>query len=259
LDAIIRSRFVFNKADFYVHAPIQGTAAPPKISSLSKLHSRLIANFNEYKNQCDTMMTSPSPSSSSSSSVNEIPPPKVRSVKKPRTKYELILDSGASIHIINNPNFLSCITSCIGQWIDTIGSRFLCKKMGRLCDALKPLPLPTSEYFYQPNDIGNIISLSLLSDSHRITLDTDVENAFFVHNRDDGSFMKYKRCAKSNLYTCVIEEGKEHEVLLHSTVEGESQQPSLEGIGRDNDNNDHGPTTNHQISFTTNDDDDFYS
>ena len=31
-------------------------------------------------------------------------------------------------------------------------------------------------------------------------------------------------CAKSNLYTYVIEEGKEHEVLFHSTVEGESEK-----------------------------------
>ena len=91
--------------------------------------------------------------------------------------------------------------------------------MGQLYKALKPLPLPDSGYLYQPNGIGNIISLSLLSDSHRIIMDTNVENAFYVHNRYDGSYMKYKQCAKTNLYTYVIEEGKENEVLIQSTVE----------------------------------------
>ena len=119
---------------------------------------------------------------------NEINPPKVRSgVRTRQTKptkpsrlpnNALILDSGANIHIINNPSFLSCIRSCIGQWINTTGSRKECKLTGQLCDALKPLPLPNNGYLYQPNNIGNIISLSLLSDSHRITMDTEVENAF---------------------------------------------------------------------------------
>ena len=55
-------------------------------------------------------------------------------------------------------------------------------------------------------------------------MDTDVENAFYVHNRHDGSYMKYKRCPRTNLYTYAIEEGKENDVLIHSIVEGESDR-----------------------------------
>ena len=57
-------------------------------------------------------------------------PLKVRSgVRKRQTKpvklpsNALIMDSGANIHIINNASFLSCIKSCIGQFINTTSSR----------------------------------------------------------------------------------------------------------------------------------------
>ena len=136
----------------------------------------------------------------------------------------LILDSGANIHILNNMYFLACITSCLGQYINTAGSHTLCNKVEWLYGALKSLPLPATGYLYQSNGIGNIISLSLLSDTHWIIKDTDLENAFYVFNRDNGSYMKYTRCAKSNRYTYVIRTGKEHKVLLHSTIEVESEK-----------------------------------
>ena len=123
----------------------------------------------------------------------------------------LISDSVANIHIINNANFLSCIRSCIGQWINITGLCKECKHTGKLYDALKPLPLPDNGYLYQLNNISTIISLSLLSNSNRITMDTDVENAFYVHN-NDGPYMKYTRCPRTNIYTYVIEEGKENNV-----------------------------------------------
>ena len=55
-------------------------------------------------------------------------------------------------------------------------------------------------------------------------MNIDVENACYVHNKDDGSYMKYKQCPRTNLYRYVIEEGKENNVLLHSTVEGEGDK-----------------------------------
>ena len=125
--------------------------------------------------------------------MNKVPPQKVRSVKKPKKEptrmptQTLILDGGANIHIINNPNFLSCNVSCIGKWINTTGSCTPCKKFDRLCEELKSLPLPDYGYLYQLNDIGNIISLFLLSDLHRITMDTDVENDVYIHDRHEES------------------------------------------------------------------------
>ena len=60
--------------------------------------------------------------------MNEVTTPKVRSVKRkhhpgPRMAANvLMLNSGANIHIINNPLFLSCIKTCVDQWINTTGS-----------------------------------------------------------------------------------------------------------------------------------------
>ena len=50
-------------------------------------------------------------------------------------------------------------------------------------------------------------------------MDTAVENAFYIHNTDDGTYMKYTRCPRTNLYTYVVVDRKEHNVLLHLTVE----------------------------------------
>ena len=55
-------------------------------------------------------------------------------------------------------------------------------------------------------------------------MDTDVENTFYIHNRHDGSYMKYERCPNTNLYTYVNEEGKENNALIHSPVEEESNK-----------------------------------
>ena len=57
-------------------------------------------------------------------------------------------------------------------------------------------------------------------------IDIDVENTFYVFNRDDGLHMKYTRYATSNLYAYIVKVGEEHKVLLHSTVEGESDEYS---------------------------------
>ena len=39
-------------------------------------------------------------------------------------------------------------------------------------------------------------------------MDTSMENVLFVHNKDNGTYMKYAHCPSTNLYTYVIEEGK---------------------------------------------------
>lgn len=41
----------------------------------------------------------------------------------------------------------------------------------------KSFPLPPTGHYFQPNRIANIDNLSLLSDTHRLIIDTDMENA----------------------------------------------------------------------------------
>ena len=52
-------------------------------------------------------------------------------------------------------------------------------------------------------------------------MNTDVDNAFYVFNREDGTYMKYTRCITSNMYTYVVRFDEESKILLHLTVEGE--------------------------------------
>ena len=57
-----------------------------------------------------------------------------------------------------------------------------------------------------------------------MVIDTDVENTFYVFNKEDGTYMKYTRCETLNLYMYVIGKDEEKDVLLHSTVEGEGRK-----------------------------------
>ena len=93
--------------------------------------------------------------------MNEVNPLKVRSGDSPATKSRisplaLVLDSGANIHIFNNPSFLSGIITCLCRYINTTGSRTLCNKIGRLLSNLKSLHLPMTGFYFQPNGIANI-------------------------------------------------------------------------------------------------------
>ena len=58
-------------------------------------------------------------------------------------------------------------------------------------------------------------------------MDTNVENAFSVHNRHDVLYMKYTRCPRTNLYTSVVGETKENKVLLHATAEDNEERFSI--------------------------------
>ena len=128
--------------------------------------------------------------------MNEVDPPKVRSrialalksKQRAISTHALMLDSEANVHIFNNLSFLSCITTCLGKYVNTTGSRTLCNNVGRLCRVLKSLSLPSSGSYFKPNCNANIISLSLLSGTHLIPMDIDVENAFYVHS-NDGSYI----------------------------------------------------------------------
>ena len=60
----------------------------------------------------------------------------------------------------------------------------VCNQIERLCDALKHLTLPIIGYYFQSDDIANLIGLSLLSDMNWIVMDTDVDNVFYLFDED---------------------------------------------------------------------------
>ena len=74
--------------------------------------------------------------------------PALKSSKKILTQ-ALVLDSGANIHIFNNPNFLSNIITGLAQAVNTFSSRVVCDKIGCLYDTLYNLPFPSTGYYFQ--------------------------------------------------------------------------------------------------------------
>ena len=140
-------------------------------------------------------------------------PTKVRSVvelvpKSNRSKPKilpqaLLLDSGANIHIFNNPSFLLDTNNDIARAVKITASRVVC--LIKLDVVVTPLKssLPMTGYYFQPNGIENLIDLSLLSDNHRIVMDTAVENAFYVF-AEDRTYTKFTQYKARNLHTHVV-------------------------------------------------------
>ena len=88
----------------------------------------------------------------------------------------LVLDSGASLHLMANPDMLQNIRA--EQKPTTIhcgGKSWSNNQVGELCDDLKTLPLPQDDLHLHKDGVANLISLALLSKSHRIYLDTSID------------------------------------------------------------------------------------
>jgi hypothetical protein len=127
----------------------------------------------------------------------------------------LLLDSQASCNIITNDKLLSNIR------VHPTGKRIKIH-----CNAGSRLVIQIGELrgfgtvWFQPKGIANVISLALVSDTHRITLDTSVAQAFFVH-KDDGSTRRFDRMA-CNLYACDLTD-KSGVLLAITTVTGRKE------------------------------------
>lgn len=100
-----------------------------------------------------------------------------------------MIDSGANVHIFNNPNFLSDIRDGLTRAVNTTASRVVFNQVGRLYDVFRVLPLLSTGYYLQPGGIANLTGLSLLSNTNQIIMNIDVENAFYVF-AEDGMYMK---------------------------------------------------------------------
>ena len=133
-------------------------------------------------------------------------------------KTSLVLDSGSSINIMINAKLLDDI--CAAEQATKIhcgGKLWKEKRMGHLHPSLHHLPLNKRNYFYYcPNGVVNLMSLSLLTDEFDIMMNLRINNAFYVFDKN-GNYMRYGRCP-SRLYRVDIEEPTEPFSLL-STVE----------------------------------------
>ena len=103
----------------------------------------------------------------------------------------LVLDSGASLHLFANADMLQKVTaSSSPTTIHCGGKSWSNNQVGELCDDLKTLPLPQDDLHLHKDGVANLISLAALSKLHRITLDTSVDNAFYVY-KDNGEYVRF--------------------------------------------------------------------
>jgi hypothetical protein len=139
----------------------------------------------------------------------------------PRTS--IALDSGSSIHIFKDAFLLMDIQSDDNQSIGvrTTDSKFRVSDMGRLCDDLNALPLPSDGYYFYPKGVANILSLALLAETKRVVMDSAIDNAIYVFN-EDGSYVRFAKTTNGMYCIDITTNDDNHIVLAHQTVKGES-------------------------------------
>ena len=133
----------------------------------------------------------------------------------------LVLDSGATVNLMNNPDFLTNIRSTSKAiTIHCGGATVSNNQVGDICNELRNLPLPHTGYFFHPTGVANLLSLARVSKEHRVFLDTSIENAFYVYD-DDNNYIKFE-LNDNNLYCLHVDDGTSPHVFL-TTVGNKSK------------------------------------
>ena len=133
----------------------------------------------------------------------------------------LVLDSGASLHLMVNKDMLQNVrTDPNPTNIHCGGKSWSNNQVGQLCDELKVLPLPQDDLHLHTDGVANLLSLALLSESHRIFLDTRIDNAFYVY-KDNGEYIRFQK-EPNGLYCLHVDDGTSPAMLL-TTVEKEKK------------------------------------
>ena len=89
-------------------------------------------------------------------------------------KNAMVLDSGSSVDLMCNPDFLQDITiSPSPCTLQTNGGQVQVVQQGVLPN-YGPVP-------FHEDAVTNLMSLAKLTDKHRVTFDSAVDNAFYVH------------------------------------------------------------------------------
>lgn len=92
--------------------------------------------------------------------------------------------------------------------------------VSELCDKLKHLPLPQGPIYITKDGIEIWISLGQLAKHYQKTLDTNIENKFYVYNKDR-SYIKFE-CRNDGLYCLDVDNGSGHTNFL-TTVKNQKE------------------------------------
>ena len=74
--------------------------------------------------------------------------------------------------------------------------------------ALRHLPLLVDNYHYDDNAIANLLFFARLADDYYILCNTRIDDAIYVQSKEDGKFLRFRRCPRYNIYYMDIGEGK---------------------------------------------------
>ena len=135
----------------------------------------------------------------------------------------IALDSGSSIHLFKDAFLLEDIHSDAAKSIGvrTTDSNFRVGDIGRLCNDLNTLPLPSDGYYYYPTGVVNILSLAMVAETKRVVMDSAIDNAIYVFN-EDGTYVRFAKTS-NGMYCIEVTTGDDnHMVMAHQTVIGES-------------------------------------
>ena len=90
----------------------------------------------------------------------------------------ILLDSESTDHIFRNENFLTDVKST------TDGEMLRLHTSGGILDTYQKGHFGGFTVWYNPKCLANILSLALVSEQYRVTMDSDLENALTIHISD---------------------------------------------------------------------------
>ena len=116
-------------------------------------------------------------------------------------KNRLYIDSGASVHIIFNREFIDDLRTLTQPLeISAGGKSIQMKHVGKLCKGLQHLPLPIDEYYYDEFAIANLLSFSKIADEFHIICNTGVDDAIYIKNKNNNEYLRFERDKRNGLY-----------------------------------------------------------
>ncbi|VEU33958.1 unnamed protein product [Pseudo-nitzschia multistriata] len=129
----------------------------------------------------------------------------------------ILLDSESSCNLIANPDLLKNIRKAPKGQVMHI----YCNSGVASTNLIGDLPGFGKVWFYKEG-IANVLSLALVSDRFRVTMDTDCDNALHVH-RPGGGTRRFSR-SECNLYYCDLTKTTSGRVLTITSVEGQQSE-----------------------------------
>ena len=131
-------------------------------------------------------------------------------------KNRLYIDSGASVHILFNQEFLEGIVDLDRPMkIAAGGKNINLSQVGSLHTALRHLLLPVNGYHYDDNTIANLLSFARLADDYYILCNTRIDDAIakiyrilirynLIDQRTKGMRCNRQRVLQINIFIVIV-------------------------------------------------------